>query len=246
MRNETHRCFTHGNANLPKRAYATFDDAHAATVKHPERLNAYKCDEHGWHIGHGVSKSVFDESNLLPLFAPLADDLVNEDAYGAAAAAGVDAVPDLPHVEKPKPGDIADVWIGKTRKYANDFPARLAQNVSTAAFNAQTADGSSDDSVLSAAGDAIEAMRSDALLYSEPPYGTGNHAYGQTLQSSDVLMDWEIEPEACDICAPMPEGNPYELASLPMWPGDPHPNCRCSITPDDETWQSIFGAAAGD
>lgn len=137
------------------------------------------------------------------------------------------------------------MWIGKSQHYAATFPARLAQNVSAAA-NGARAQGADDDAVLGAAASAIESLRSDALLYAEPPWGAGNNAYGATLHASGVLVDWEIEAGACDVCADMPAGNPYELSALPMWPGDPHPNCRCHITPDDTTWQSIFGDAAGE
>ncbi len=47
------QCFTtHG---IPKLAYNSFDEAHdvvlatAATQK--RRVHAYRCDEHGWHVG---------------------------------------------------------------------------------------------------------------------------------------------------------------------------------------------------
>ena|GEM_PF-2920577 len=207
--------------------------------------------EHAKHIEPALSKGVFDASNIEPLFAALSDDVVNDDAYDEAAREGVHAVPDVENGSKPDAAQVAEIWLGKTRRYAAQFPARIASEVSKAAYDAErqaNADGLSDDdrvdAVVNAAADKIEALRSDALLYAEPPWGAGNHGYGAALDAVGVLIDWDIEPEACPECAVMPEGNPYTLAALPMWPGDPHPNCRCHITPDDQTWESIFGDAA--
>ncbi|MGH8164375.1 MAG: hypothetical protein ACREP1_08590, partial [Rhodanobacteraceae bacterium] len=84
----------------------------------------------------------------------------------------------------------------------------------------------------------------DAVLYAEPPWGAGNNAYGATLESAGVLLDWEIEPDACPQCEDLHDGNPYTMAALPCWPGDTHPNCRCFVTPDDTTWEERFGQAA--
>lgn len=167
--------------------------------------------------------------------------------------AGLDAVPDVAGVAKPDAASIVDIWLSKTRKYSSKFPDRVAQEVSAAGYDAEqdgTAQGLAGDDlvdhVMAALDDKLEALRSNALLYSEPPWGAGNNGYAAALDSSGVMVDWVIEPDACDICEPIPDGNPYTQETLPMWPGDPHPNCRCHITPDDETWQSIFGDAAGD
>jgi hypothetical protein len=194
-------------------------------------------------------KDTFDASNLEQVLKALADDLVNPDAITDAAQEGINAVPDREHM--PKASDVAEIWVGKVRKYARQFPGRMADEVSAAAYEAESearARGMTDseriDFVLSAIDAKAEAFRSDALLYSEPAWGAGNQGYGQTLSQNDVLMDWETEAGACDECESLEDGNPYTMAALPCWPGDTHPNCRCRVTPDDESWQQIFGDAA--
>jgi hypothetical protein len=40
---------------VPKKPFASFDEAMAALASMDARgMNAYRCDEHGWHIGHGA------------------------------------------------------------------------------------------------------------------------------------------------------------------------------------------------
>lgn len=46
----------------PKKCYKTFDDAHDAATRNSgehygRRMHAYRCDEHGWHVGHNVMRS---------------------------------------------------------------------------------------------------------------------------------------------------------------------------------------------
>lgn len=196
-------------------------------------------------------KDTFDASNLEKLLAQLADELVNGDAITHGAQEGIDAVPDREHIVKPRAGDVAQIWVGKVRKYAREFPGRMADAISQAAYAAEQEArerGMTDEErvsfVLSAIDAQAEAFRSDALLYSEPAWGAGNQGYGQTLGQNDVLMDWDTEGDPCDECADLESGNPYTMQSLPCWPGDTHPNCRCKVTPDDESWRNIFGDAA--
>lgn len=196
-------------------------------------------------------KDVFDASHLEQVLTGLADELVNEDAIDEAASAGVDAVPDLEGVTKPSTTNVVQIWVGKVKKYAKKFPDRMAAEISQTAYDAEreanAAEMSDEDRmahVIAAIDAKAETFRSEAQLYSEPPWGAGNQAYGTALDAADVLMDWVTVDDPCDICSDIEDGNPYTLESLPMWPGDTHPNCRCHVTPDDASWQQIFGDAA--
>jgi hypothetical protein len=196
-------------------------------------------------------KDVFDSSHLDQLLSPLADELVNEDAIAEAANAGIDAVPEIDGQRGATPDNVVEIWVGKIRKYAREFPQRMADEISQTAYAAEAeanaAEMTAEDRfvhVITAIGAKAEAFRSDAQLYSEPPWGAGNQGYGEALDAAGVLMDWVTEDEPCDLCADLQDGNPYTLESLPMWPGDPHPNCRCHVTPDDASWGQIFGDAA--
>lgn len=222
----------------------------AAFDAHKAKLDAHFRERYR-RAPAAIARDLFDENNIEQQLTGFATDLVNQDAVDEAAAAGIDAVPDLEGVRKPTSASVTEIWIGKVRKYAREFPGRMATDISQAAYDAEreaNAAELSDDEriakVLAAVDDAAETFRADARTYAEPAWGAGNQGYGQALESSGVLVDWVTEPGACDECTAIPEGNPYTLAALPMWPGDPHPNCRCHVTPDEESWQNIFGDAA--
>ncbi len=196
-------------------------------------------------------KDIFDVSNIDGVVSPLADDLLNADAIDEAVHAGIDAVPDVDGVTKPDATNVVEIWVGKVRKYARQFPERMADEISQTAYDAEREANAEDMSateriehVVAAIDAKAEAFRSDAQLYSEPAWGAGNQGYGTALEAADVMMDWVTEGDPCDICADLEDGNPYTLQSLPMWPGDTHPNCRCHVTPDDASWDSIFGDVA--
>jgi hypothetical protein len=185
------------------------------------------------------------------LLRDFAAGLISESDIEKAAQAGIDAVPSLPHVTKPDAHTVAAIWIGKVRKYQREFPGKMGDEIAAAASEAESAardQGLTEAAVTATILDAIEAkieaFRYDASLYAEPSWSAGNQGYGETLDASDVTLDWICEADACPICAPLPDGNPYTTAALPMWPGDPHPNCRCYVTPSDESWTAIFGEAA--
>ena len=52
--NPQRQCVT--NQGIPKLAFATFDEAMDVVARqHGEkRTHAYRCDEHGWHLGHNM------------------------------------------------------------------------------------------------------------------------------------------------------------------------------------------------
>lgn len=194
---------------------------------------------------------ITDHSNIEQLWLDFANGLVSEDALREAVDAGIAAVPDNPAKVPADASKVVSIWSGKARKYAKQFPARAADRISQAAADAEAEAAGSDLSVeeknaavLSAVDAAIEASRYEASLYAEPPWSGGNQGYGDTLGASGVMLDWVADLNACDICAPIEKGNPYTLDAMPMWPGDPHPNCRCYVTPDDVSWEAIFGEAA--
>lgn len=192
-----------------------------------------------------------NSDDIARLLRDFAAGLVSESEIEKAAQAGIDAVPDLAHVTKPEAHAVAAIWIGKVRKYQRQFPGRMGDEIAAAASEAEQAardQGLEEAAVAATILDAIEAkaeaFRAEALLYAEPVWSAGNQGYGETLDASDVSLDWVCEPDACPICSPLPDGNPYSVDALPMWPGDPHPNCRCYVTPDDASWTAIFGDAA--
>lgn len=51
-----------GYNGKPKRAYATFDEALEECARHCGMV-AYKCKEHGWHVGHELSRPLRDAIN---------------------------------------------------------------------------------------------------------------------------------------------------------------------------------------
>jgi hypothetical protein len=194
-------------------------------------------------------KDIFDASNIEPTLVGLATELVNEDSIDAAAQAGNDAMPD--DATKPATTNVTAIVVGKVRKYAKKFPKRMADDISAAAYAAENeanAQGLEDDArvayVLNAIDAKAEAFRSDAQMYAAPSWTAGNQQYGTALEANAVMLDWVVADNPCDVCAVMPEGNPYTMAALPMFPGDPHPGCLCSVTPDDVSWEARFGQAA--
>jgi hypothetical protein len=42
---------------VAKKAYSSFDEAqHIVTQTRPDRMHAYRCSEHGWHVGHNFDR----------------------------------------------------------------------------------------------------------------------------------------------------------------------------------------------
>jgi hypothetical protein len=198
----------------------------------------------------GIQRDVFDSETIQQLIADYANGLVSLEALTKAVQAGIDAVPDS-GTTKPTVAKVVAIWEARQRKYAREFPARYADRVEQAAHDAQAEaagqgleDAAKADLIMAAVDAAVEASRAEALTYSDPAWGAGQQGYGDALGSADVDLDWVCDGDPCPICAPLPDGNPYTINALPMWPGDTHPNCRCYVTPDDASWQAIFGDAA--
>jgi hypothetical protein len=168
----------------------------------------------------------------------LPDDMVNEGAYNDAASAGADALPTL----RPAQVDnVADVWIGHARKYAKLVPDRVASALTDVANDPESADD------IAARIDAkLEALRSSITRYAEPPWGTGNQAYGAALSANDVLMVWALgaDEDHCDDCLGLADGSPYAKGQIPTWPkaGDTQcfDNCYCQIEADEDSWDDVF------
>jgi hypothetical protein len=87
--------------------------------------------------------------------------------------------------------------------------------------------------------DEIEAR---AALYGDAVVGAYENGYGATAsQLPGMEGTWVAEDDACPECADL-DGETFtaeELTDGPGWPGDNHPNCRCSID-----WAETSVAAA--
>lgn len=169
--------------------------------------------------------------------------MVNEDAYGDAALAGLGAVPGDGRASLAD--NVADVWIGHARRYANLVPDRLARHLADALNEPQETPETADQ--IAARIDAkIEAFRSSITRYGEPPYGAGAQAYGEALGANDVLMDWVLgaDEDHCDDCMGLADGSPYAKGAVPTWPkaGDTQcfDNCYCEIQADEDSWNAVF------
>jgi len=177
--------------------------------------------------------------------AGLSDELVNDDAYRDASAAGFDAVPNDAGGSQAE--SIADLWIGHARKYAKLVPGRISETLSDAANEAESAPEADADSIAAAIDAKLEALRSSITRYAEPPWGAGNQGYGTALETSAVLIVWQLgaDEDHCDDCLGLADGSPYAKGQIPTWPkaGDTQcfDNCYCSIVADEDTWNQAFG-----
>lgn len=172
----------------------------------------------------------------------LDDELVNEDAYAEAVAAGIDAGPG-----KPKASDIVDKWIGHARKYAAKVPGRIGESVDAAIDELTPKSGQTVADVLDRFNEKLEALRVSVTRYAEPVHGAGQNGYGASLKDSKILMVWVLDSDdPCEDCVDLAEGSPYE--DLPTWPGYGDTiclsNCKCSVEADPDSWDASL--ASGD
>jgi hypothetical protein len=128
--------------------------------------------------------------------------------------------------------------VGHVRQYAEQVPERIQQRLSDVLDELQ---GSPDK--LDA---QLDAFRSSATRYADPLWSAGQQAYGESLDASDVLMEWvAINDDAtCDDCAELDEGSPYTADDLPTWPaaGDTQclDRCRCYVTAEADSFNAAM------
>ncbi len=176
----------------------------------------------------------------------LGAEMVDEQAYLDAASAGTEAVP-RGGVDAQ---NVADIWIGHVRQYANKVPGRAADALAATANDAYAAaDPTRDlgDQIVAAIDAKIEALRSSITRYAKPMWGTGQQGYGDSLGVNGVLLVWELgaDEDHCSDCIGLADGSPYQRGDVPTWPGAGdtacRDNCYCSIVADDDTFNSAFG-----
>lgn len=176
----------------------------------------------------------------------LSDDLVNDAAYNDATSAAGDAMPADSTERDALYDNVADVWIGHARKYANLVPGRLAKQLAETATEAES-DGLTADQIAARIDAKIEAQRYSITRYAEPTWGAGNQAYGDALSANDVLLVWQLgaDEDHCDDCLGLADGSPYPKGALTTWPklGDTQcfDKCYCAIVADDDSWNQAFG-----
>lgn len=174
----------------------------------------------------------------------LADDLVNEDAYRSAAQLGRDAAPGA---DDASVDETVAVWIGRTRKYADAVPDRLAGELADAANKEEAKAESTVADVLARIDQKLEDLRSSVTRYAEPTWGTGWNGYGDALRGQNILMAWVLDSaDPCADCVAIAAGSPYE--ELPTWPGAGETQCldrcKCTIQADRDSWDAALGEAA--
>lgn len=143
--------------------------------------------------------------------------------------------------------NVADSWVTSVRKYANDVPTRVAEQLAEAANAAETAPDATAESIAAAIDAKLEALRYSITRYAEPYWGTGNEGYGQALATNAILIVWQLgeDEDHCADCLGLASGSPYARGQVPTWPkaGDTacFDNCYCSIVADEESWNAVFG-----
>lgn len=149
----------------------------------------------------------------------------------------------------PNADNVADVWIGHSRKYANLVPGRIASEISDAANEAEQHEETADE-IVERINQKLEALRSSVNRYGEPPYGAGNQAYGEALDANSVLIVWQLgeDEDHCGDCLGLADGSPYAKGDVPTWPkaGDTicFDRCYCSIVADEDSWNAVFAPDA--
>lgn len=171
----------------------------------------------------------------------LSDSLVSAEAIRQAVRDGFQAGRSDADID-----GIANIWIGHLQKYADLVPERIAEGLAGAVGDASSQDGATADDIAAALDAKIEAFRHSVARYSEPAWGAGMEAYGDALDSNDILLVWTLgdDVDHCDVCPDLADGSPYAKGDLPTWPkaGDTpcFDNCYCTITADPATWAQAF------
>lgn len=183
--------------------------------------------------------------NLLQALGHL--ELVNPDAYTAAASAGTNTVPKAKKAGQEDLNRAADAWMAHVARYARNVPSRLAQQLSDVANDDED---QSADAIASRIDAKLGALKNAVTRYAEPLWGTGQQAYGDALDANDVLLDWELgaDQDHCDDCLSLADGGPYARGDIPTFPGAGDTacmsNCYCSVTAEPNSWAEAFGQAA--
>jgi hypothetical protein len=170
----------------------------------------------------------------------LSDEMVSDRAYTDAVNHGRRAA----GAPRDDADPAIDVWIGHVRKYADDVPDRIAEDLAKTLTDEDDGDTAVQD-VLDAFDAKLEAIRSSITRYAEPTWGAGHNGYGSQLESKNVLMIWVLDDgsEHCADCPALADGSPYE--HLPTWPGMGETQCmdrcKCTVTADPESWDASLG-----
>jgi hypothetical protein len=162
--------------------------------------------------------------------------MVNREAYQGAAQAAADAIPGGYRGAVA----VANSWADRASSYARNVETRVAARLARA-----VRENESPEAISQAIDEQIDALTAGIERYAEPPWGVAQQSYGEGLDENQVLLDWVLDPEAehCEGCEDAAAGAPYSADEMPGWPGEQDclDHCRCTIVPEADSWNEIFG-----
>lgn len=201
-----------------------------------------------WTEGPRTNKDSGDKGDFSDDLNGLAEQLVLETAYRAAAEYGQDAIPD-----NTKPIDVdalASQHMAFREKYANQVPGRI--DAALTDFVREAAAGPTVDqaTLYQSIDDKLDALGSDVTRYADGPWATGQAGYGNALGEWDVKMLWVLEDgaEHCDTCPDLAQQSEdaggWSSDDVPTFPGMGDTpcldRCKCSLTAEQSSWDDAF------
>lgn len=197
------------------------------------------------HAAKLLSKKEWTPSDFAEPLDGLADEMVSIDAYVQAVNHGRRAVPGVHRDDK---DPVVEIWVDEKKKYAENVPGRIAEQLANAANDADKP-GASVQDILDRLDLKLEAQRRSVTRYAQPPWGAGWNGYGAQLEQRNIKMEWDVESDnPCPDCISLNEGGPYE--HLPTWPGMGSTYCldacQCEVAADPESWDEAMGESDSD